>query len=142
MVVAKRLLSCAFLILSFQFASAQNPEKGDGSELSVSKMVFCAEIIGLEPLSEETKFSNDILKIFCFTKIEGAQFDMQIKHQWFYGDSLMAEVVLPVRSSSWRTYSSKTMQTSWLGTWTVAVLDDDGKILRKESFTYEEAGTE
>jgi hypothetical protein len=128
--------------MSSQLASAQNTNNIDESEVTVAKMVFCTEIIGREPLSEESSFSNDLPKIYCFTKIEGAQFDMQIKHRWIYRDSIMAEVALPVRSSSWRTYSSKNMQKNWLGTWKVSVVDDSGKVLRQESFTYEKAEAE
>ncbi|MFQ5628343.1 MAG: DUF2914 domain-containing protein [bacterium] len=139
---AKRFISLIFVLGSFQFAYAQDSNKIDGSDLKVSKMVFCAEIIGREPLSEESSFTNDTKKIFCFTRIEGAQFDMQIKHRWFYGDSLMAEVALPVRSSSWRTYSSKNMHKKWLGTWKVVVVDDTGKALREEIFIYKQKETD
>jgi hypothetical protein len=139
MVGFKRLLIIVFVLAGLQIATAQESNEG---QLRVTKMVFCKEIVGLEPLSEETTFSNQTKKIFCFTKIEGAQFDMQITHRWYYEDSLMAEVKLPVRSGAWRTYSSKNIMEDWIGNWRVEVVDDEGELIRKESFVVQESEQE
>lgn len=129
----RMLVLIAAIVLGFHGRlAAQENEK---EQVKVTRMVFCTEIVGREPLSEETTFENDVEKIFCFTRIEGAQFDMQIRHRWFYKDSLMAEVALPVRSRSWRTYSSKNIMPQWVGEWHVEVVDDEGRLLRTESFT-------
>ena len=54
----------------------------------------------------------------------------------------MAIVELPVGAGSWRTYSSKNIELSWIGSWTVEVLDANGNVLATYSMTIEEAAVE
>jgi hypothetical protein len=42
---------------------------------------------------------------------------------------------LPVRSSNWRTWSSKTVLPQWVGQWQVEVLDRDGTLLKTIAFS-------
>ena len=58
-------------------------------------------------------------------QIVGAQEDTEITHVWYYQDSELARVTLPVRSSNWRTYSSKRFLPQWAGKWVVVVLDEE-----------------
>lgn len=142
MTLYKKLLLILLILSACHLALAQESNRSEESELKVTKMVFCTEIIGREPLSEESSFPNDTPKVFCFTKIEGAQFDMEVTHKWYYEDSLMAEVQLSVRSAAWRTYSSKNMMPAWTGTWRVIVVDDAGNAIREESFEFKEEETD
>ena len=142
MITIKNLICMLMLIFLYLLGFAQEQHRAEESDLKVTKMVFCTEIIGREPLTEESSFANDTPKVYCFTKIEGAQFDMQITHKWFYQDSLMAEVPLSVRSAAWRTYSSKKMIPEWTGTWRVIVVDDSGKAIREESFEFKKEETD
>ena len=44
-------------------------------------------------------------------------------------------VDLPVKSASWRTYSSKTIPEYWTGDWEVRVVDAEGNTLASIPFT-------
>ena len=46
------------------------------------------------------------------------------------------EVTFDVKGARWRVWSSKTLLPEWLGEWKVSVVDDDGKVLHSDSFTY------
>jgi hypothetical protein len=39
----------------------------------------------------------------------------------------------------WRVYSSKELDSSWLGEWTVSVIDAYDRVLRKDAFQYTRA---
>ena len=41
-----------------------------------------------------------------------------------------------VGADRWRVHSSKQLDPSWLGVWTVTVVDVDGNTLSEEMFTY------
>ena len=125
-----------FLVAGVALLKAQGTaEEG----VTVSKMVFCTEIQDREPVGVAEAFPDTLKKVYCFTHIEGAAQELQISHRWYYQDSLMAEIALPVKSKSWRTWSSKNLVKSWRGNWRVDVVDPDGKVLRSASFTYGEA---
>ena len=47
----------------------------------------------------------------------------------------MAEVKLPVRSSNWRTFSSKNIMPEWTGQWIVDIADEDGTVIYSLPFT-------
>jgi hypothetical protein len=57
-----------------------------------------------------------------------------IKHVWLYKGEEMATVELPVRSSSWRTYSYKTIPPEWSGDWVVKVIDASGNVMKAVPF--------
>ena len=64
-----------------------------------------------------------------FTRIDGAQEETEITHNWYYKGVLKASVVLPVRAGAWRTWSSKTLLPEWTGEWMVEILSQDGSPL-------------
>ena len=81
------------------------------------------------PVDKIDTFKADYGKLFCFTRIVGATKETQVTHVWFYQDNEMARVVLPVKSSDWRTYSSKRFLPQWTGQWRVKILDEEGNEL-------------
>ncbi|MFA5517517.1 MAG: DUF2914 domain-containing protein, partial [Desulfuromonadales bacterium] len=68
-------------------------------------------------------------KIYCFTRLVGAEEDTTVTHVWYYGGEEMSRMTLPVRSSDWRTWSSKNILPEWTGDWRVEVLSAEGKLL-------------
>lgn len=76
-------------------------------------------------------------RLSCFTRIDGADTDTHVTHVWFYGQREMARVELPVRSSRWRTYSSKKILAQWTGDWRVQVVAADGSLLGELAFVVE-----
>ena len=47
-------------------------------------------------------------------------------HKWFLNGELKSSVRLPVRSASWRTWSSKEIKPKDTGDWVVDVVTSDG----------------
>jgi len=73
--------------------------------------------------------------VCCFTRIVGAEEPTKVSHVWFYGDEEMARVELAVNSASWRTWSSKKILESWMGSWRVEVQTGDGTVLESAELT-------
>lgn len=88
---------------------------------------------------ETYQLNSDVAtgEISCFTRIDGATQDTKVEHVWFYGAREMARVELPVRSSRWRTYSSKKILPQWRGDWRVQVVAADGSLLGELAFVVE-----
>jgi hypothetical protein len=106
-------------------------------EVAVVQSVICRNVIDRMPVESGAVIPAGTQRVFCFTQIEGAQGETEITHNWYHGGILKASVVLPVRTSSWRTWSSKALMPEWTGEWLVEVLAQDGTPLERVVFTVE-----
>ncbi|MBW1981591.1 MAG: DUF2914 domain-containing protein [Deltaproteobacteria bacterium] len=116
-------------LLPIDTVAAQSP-----SQLEVAVAAICRDVVNLEPVDSGTSFPVSTGKLYCFTKITGAQEPTQVTHVWYFDGTERARVVLEVRSSTWRTYSSKIIQPHELGAWKVEVLDANGTLLQTLQF--------
>lgn len=89
-----------------------------------------------QPVGAAEKFPAAAGKVYCYTKIAGAQAGSEIVHKWLKGTEVMAEVTLKIGGSPWRVYSSKTLVPESVGAWSVEV-SQDGKLVKKLEFTVE-----
>ncbi len=118
-------------------APAARPEP-TASQGSVARAQFALEVIDREPTDALRRLDNDHNRIFFFTELH--QFEGQVViHRWEFGGEVKAEVPISVGAPRWRAYSSKALDSSWLGTWTVSVVDAAGNVVAQESFDYLEA---
>ena len=102
----------------------------------IEDAAIAALIDNLSPSQTGTTFSARVGKIYCFTRVTGAQ-DGEIKHLWFQGDFMVMEVTLPVKSANFRTYSVKTITDASIGQWHVDVTTADGTVLASLPFSIE-----
>ena len=124
----KRLVLISLLIL---FTA---PQVFAGS-MSVAEGIITTQILDRAPVDEIASYPAQMGKLYCFTRIAGAERETQVTHVWLYQDKEMARVSLPVRSASWRTYSSKQILPEWAGEWKVQVLDESGQVIGVIPFT-------
>ncbi len=103
-------------------------------EITVSQAVVCQEIVDRMPVGSSDVISAGTERVYCFTRIDGAQGETEITHNWYHKGALKASVVLPVRTSEWRTWSSKALLPEWTGEWMVEVLSRDGTPLESLIF--------
>ena len=104
----------------------------------VTRAMFTTDIHEREPLNWVTTFSSDRSVIFFFTDVRNLT-GRTIIHRWKWNGKLMADVPIEVGGPRWRAYSIKTLHPSWLGEWTVTVIDPAGEIFIEKAFTYVEA---
>ena len=73
-------------------------------------------------------------EIYCFTRIVDADNDTTVTHNWYLDGDLVSTTTLAVKSSYWRTFSSKTISEDMQGKWRVDVADEEGLILKSYYF--------
>ncbi|MFH1410646.1 MAG: DUF2914 domain-containing protein [Patescibacteria group bacterium] len=97
--------------------------------IKVADAVICKDVVDRTPVDAGNSFRASAGKLYCFTRITGAQELTRITHAWYFGKTQWAWVPLEVGSASWRTWSSKVIQPHQVGSWHVDVLGPDGDLL-------------
>jgi hypothetical protein len=128
------LLALGILTLTLGNRLAYAQEK-TAPPITVEEAVIAPRVENLTPVGPDVSFDSGVGKLYCFTRINSGQPPAVIKHLWFQGDRMVMEVTLPVKSASWRTYSTKTILPSATGPWKVDVTSEDGTVLKTLSFT-------
>jgi hypothetical protein len=108
------------------------------SDAQVSRSTLTTAVIDREPQDSIEALSNDNVEVLYFTEVRDATGET-ITHRWEWMGRLMAEVPFAVSGPRWRVYSSKNLDPSWLGEWTVTAVDSTGRVLSRETFVYQEA---
>jgi len=103
-------------------------------KIEVAAAAICRDVVDHEAVDVGTRFPNSVQRLYCYTKIVGADQPTEIVHLWLYGDVERARIALNVKSSSWRTFSSKAIQAHEIGAWRVDVLDTAGNLLKTINF--------
>ena len=102
---------------------------------NISNAEFAMEIKDRTPLNIIEELDNSFGKIYFFTNIRNLQ-GQRIKHRWIYNNKVMAEVEFAVNGPRWRVWSSKNLWPTWLGKWTVEVLNSEDEVFFKKEFNY------
>jgi hypothetical protein len=103
-------------------------------KIEVAAAAICKAVVDREAVDVGTRFPNSVQRLYCYTKIVGASQPTEIVHVWSYGDVERARIALNVKSSNWRTFSSKAIQAHEIGAWRVDVLDTAGNLLKTINF--------
>jgi hypothetical protein len=106
----------------------------EASKVQVVAAAICKNVVDREAVDIGTQFSNSVSRLYCFTKAVSTQTPTEVVHVWSYGDVERARVSLAVKAASWRTYSSKAIQSHEIGPWRVDVLDTSGNLLETINF--------
>ena len=102
--------------------------------LVVDEQTICTAIEDRAPTGADSSFSSDVGKLYCFTKISGSEDTTTVSHVWYLSDEEKAKVDLSVKGKTWRTWSSKNIDPSWVGSWKVEVVSANGDVLSTKSF--------
>ena len=105
------------------------------TELRIETAVICRDVVDREPVGAGDVFPFDVTKLFCFTRVVGAEQDTEVTHNWYFAGKMVSSVALAVRSASWRTYSSKKIALEQTGEWMVEILSGSGTPLMKLVFS-------
>lgn len=130
----KRLVFALLVLVTTCLGLQATGQSQETSQLEVSAAAVCKNVVSLEPVDSGISFPVSLGMLYCFTRITGAQSPTQITHVWYFDGTERARVDLAVNSGSWRTYSSKIIQSYEMGAWRVDVLDSDGKMLKTLDF--------
>ena len=102
--------------------------------IEVVDAVITTAIVDREPVDSVEAFPVQNGKLYCFTRIIGAEDSTVVYHVWYRDEQLMSRVELSVNSPDWRTWSAKRFLDDWPGKWHVEIQDANGNRLRKVAF--------
>jgi hypothetical protein len=114
--------------------SSGSMNQAEAQALTVEQSVICKNVVNRAPVDAGNSFTTSIDKIYCLTKIVGAKHPTAIIHVWYFDSTERDRVTLSVGGSPWRTYSSKRLRPSDVGSWHVDVLDASGNMLDRVAF--------
>jgi hypothetical protein len=106
--------------------------------LVLEEIQFYTDVEDRQPSGVGSVFPEDLDKLYCFTKIGGAEAATYVYHVWYFEDKEIARVKLPVKSKSWRTWSSKNLHMG-LGYGYVEIVSESGDILGRAEFEIQAA---
>ncbi len=102
---------------------------------SVARSAFTLAVVNREPTAKITQLSNNQHHIHYFSELKGMT-GQTVSHRWIYNGQTMAELKFNVGAPRWRVWSSKTLLSDWTGEWSVAVIDEMGQEVFRDSFEY------
>ncbi len=128
-----RILFSVFVIsLCFQ----SQPSYADAYDApQINRALFALEIIHKEPSQTFTVLPQAVDQVLFFSEVSGLA-GHSIRHRWIYNNAIHSEVNFNIGADRWRFWSSKRMDASRTGTWTVQILDEYNNILASRSFNY------
>ena len=127
-------LAVVFVLSAIFFCLPLGARAQGESSLEVAVAAICQDVVDREPVDAGISFPATVGRLYCFTKIVGAQEETQVTHVWYYGSIERARIDLSIKSDSWRTFSSKSIQEHEIGSWRVNVLDPAGTVLKELQF--------
>jgi cytoskeletal protein RodZ len=113
-----------------------SPEPADAdAPVRVLKATICRAVENHSPVGVDRVFPLSTGRIYVWTEIEARQVPSEIHHIYYFGGEKISDVSLDVRSTRWRTWSFKTIDSSrYRGEWRVDIASADGNILRQLFF--------
>lgn len=132
----KKMVSFSGVIVWFITLCLLIPAAGaqEANKVQIVAAAICKDVVDREAVDVGTQFSNSVSRLYCFTKAVTTEIPTEIIHVWRYGDVERARVSLAVKAATWRTYSSKAIQSHEIGPWRVDILDASGNLLETVNF--------
>lgn len=129
------LRKCVLAILAVIFVCPLAAlAQGDAAGTITVETELCTGIEERMPVGAADQFPADVGQVCLWSKVIGCIDETFIKHVWYYRGDEMSTVELPVRGTSWRTYSYKTIPAEWSGDWVVKIIDAGGNVLKAIPF--------
>ncbi len=128
------VFTAALLLLGLTWGQAQEATT-TAADITVAEAVIATSIVDRQAGDNVTSVASDVGKVYCWTRLTGADAEVQVQHVWYHGDNEMARVNLKIAASNWRTWSSKNITPDRAGAWHVDIVGPDGNVLDSVSFT-------
>jgi len=127
------------LLLAPAFAQDAAPPGSPPASEKVVRAVFTTSVANREPADQITSLKNDVQQVYFYTELTGLE-GQSVAHKWEHAGEVKAAVTFDVNAPRWRVWSSKQLDPSWTGEWTVSVVDASGTTLAQGKLMYEPAG--
>ncbi len=137
--MVKRLLT-AIAIAALCLPVAALAQEGTAAAAAPSltaEAQLCTGVQDRMPTGMSESFVPEVGQVYIWCKITGSSGESSIKVVWSHQGQEVATVDLPVKSSSWRTWSSKKIMPHQTGDWGVKIMDASGNVLKELNFKIE-----
>jgi hypothetical protein len=114
---------------------AARPAAAQEAAGRVSRASFTTAVVAREPVDEIVSLTEETDQVLFFSEILGLE-GHTVSHRWEFAGEVVAEVPFEIGGPRWRVHSSKRLQPSGSGEWSVEVVDATGASLARKSFTY------
>ena len=108
----------------------------DESPLKVAELIVCQAVADRSCQAPSRSFGPEIEAVSCLSKVEGATGEAFITHVWQFEGKETRRVKLPLKTASYRTWSSKRVK-GLPGKWRVEILDPLDRSIGVVDFTVE-----
>jgi transcriptional regulator with XRE-family HTH domain len=114
---------------------AAAPEEGHAAapRLSVTSSGVGTDVIDQQLVGRSGTFAVGT-RVAFWTHVTGGRPGDTVRHVWSHDGRTAGAVVLPVRGSSWRTQSRRTLAAGAEGDWVVEARDPEGNVLARHEF--------
>lgn len=126
----KRLIVLVFLAAAPFSAWSATPQPTEDLRVEVK---VGTQLNDREPVGVADSFSVKTPELVAWTRVTGAKEPTEVTHVWICNGKEVAWAELPIRSSSYRTWSIRPLK-EMAGKWTLQVKDVDGRLLGSKDF--------
>jgi hypothetical protein len=112
-------------------AAASKPPKGAGV---VERLAICLGVKDRNPVGEGTRVPCDVGKIYCWMRVTHAN-GRKVRPVWTLNGRRYPGSWLSIGSHSYRTWTTKRIDASHVGTAKVEVQDEKGRVLATREFS-------
>lgn len=125
------------------FTAADHPSEGDAAPkvpgghaaITLIEARVCTAVADRMPVGAGDTFPWTTPRIYVWSLVGAADPPARVHHIYYHGKDKIADVVLKVGSSHWRTWSFQSLGKKRLqGAWRVDIASDDGQVLRSLHF--------
>ena len=117
------------------FSDSLETPAPDMPRAHIARAMVTSGVVDREPVDQIHSLMNDNSMVFFFTELMGMQ-GQTVTHRWAFNGQVMGEVPFEVGGPRWRVWSTKNLESIWVGTWTVSVVDENGEVLQTQDFDY------
>ncbi|HEU5398464.1 MAG TPA: DUF2914 domain-containing protein [Gammaproteobacteria bacterium] len=118
--------------------AAAAPAEKPAAKGSANKLTFTSGVENHEPTDDLKTLDNSHTRIYFYAVLNNLQ-GQEVDFRWSYNGVTQADVKQTPKYAHYRTYTSKELDPSKLGTWTVDILDSAGNSLGSKTFDYTKA---
>jgi len=108
-------------------AEAEAPQQGG----RVARSAFTTAVVDREPTDSLDALPSGVETVSYFTELRGLE-GKTVIHRWSFGGEVVMEVPFEVAAPRWRVHSTKRIDPTRSGEWTVSVVVAGGELLSEE----------
>lgn len=105
----------------------------------LARAILTNGVINREPIDEiqgtVSLLENQVKQVYFYTEFQNMKGE-HVQHRWEHAGEVYGQIPFDIGGNRWRIYSSKRLNSTMVGDWTVSVVDAQGKMIYQYPFTY------